>query len=187
MGANSEMLAETLVCEETAHGADVSMLTRPPRTIRRCALRRLDPAVSDDRVTMCAVIDRIPAFLARVQSDNPPLYVQRYIHSHWTAGHQAVAVWAATSPLGRVVGHVIAMIELSWGIPYAMLTQTELDSPYLTTAAQRRVLFAEMEAWAASQGATKIKTLTPRNPDVYPRHNGFHVEKVLMVREVASS
>jgi hypothetical protein len=79
---------------------------------------------------------------------------------------------------------MIAMIELSWGVPYAILTQVELDSPYLATAAQRRWLMADMDTWAASQGATKIKTLTPRNPDVYPRHNGFHVDKVLMIREV---
>lgn len=157
---------------------------RPARTVRRCLLTRLTPDVSVHRLLLCAVIDRIPAFLARLHSDNPPEFVQRYIHSHWAAGHQAVAVWAAHTPEGRVVGHVIALVETSWGVPYVMLTQTELDSPYLTTAAQRRALFADMDRWAASQGATKIKTLTPRNPDVYPRHNGFHVDKVLMVREV---
>ena len=150
----------------------------------RCLLVRLDPTHSVHRVLMCAVLDRIPAFLARLHSDNPPGTVQRYLHTHWAAGNPSVAVWAACTQAGQVVGHVIAMIEVSWGIPYAMLTQTELDPPYLTTAVQRRALFAEMDAWAASQGATKIKTLTPRNPEVYPRHNGFHVDKVLMVREV---
>lgn len=151
---------------------------------KRCELVRLNYHTTEDHLRMCVIAERIPAFLARVGSDNPPDVVRRFIHSQWVMGSPSVAVWAALSPLGRVVGHVIAIMETSWGQPYAMLIQTELDSPYLTTAAQRKSLFAEMDAWASSQGATKIKTLTPRNPDVYQRHNGFTVDKVLMIREV---
>lgn len=157
---------------------------RPARQHARCVISRLDHTKSEDRVVMCTVADRIPRFLARVHSTNPADVVQRHIHTYWISGNQSVAVWAAKNGSGSVVGHVIAMIETSWGIPYAMLIQTELDSPYLTTAAQRRTLFAEMDAWAASQGATTMKTLTPRNTAVYPRHNGFTVDKVLMVRDV---
>lgn len=152
--------------------------------VRRCILTRLSPTQSDHRVMMCAVIDRIPAFLERLHSDSPASVIQTYVHVHWLSGSQAVAIWAAHTVTGQVIGHVIATMEVSWGVPYAMLIQTELDSPYLTTAAQRNALFHEMDVWAASQGAKTIKTLTPRNPKVYPRHNGFHMDKVQMVRHI---
>jgi hypothetical protein len=154
------------------------------RSVARAVIIRLDPATSADRVTMCAVIDRIPAFLARLHSDNPPGIIQRFIHAQWIAGNQTVAVWVARNERGHVVGHLIATIEHAWGVPFAMLIQVELDTPYLTTAVQRRALCAELDAWAASQGATTIKTLTPRNPDVFPRYNGFTADKMLMVRKV---
>lgn len=156
----------------------------PVRSLARHTLTRLDHTKSHHCVLMCAVADRIPRFLARLGSDNPAELIQRFIHSSWLMGSPTFAIWAAQSPTGAVVGHVIAQVESAWGVPYVMLLQTELDRPYITTAAQRRALFADMDVWAASQGATTMKTLTPRNPDVYPRHNGFTVDKVLMVRKV---
>lgn len=157
---------------------------RGSRSVRRCVISRLNPSLSADRVMMCAVVDRIPAFLTRLHSDNPAPLIQRHVHANWISGNQSVAVWAARDAEQRVVGHAIATIEHSWGIPYAMLIQVEIDTPYLTTAAQRRTLLADMDAWASSQGAKKMKTLTPRNPDVFPRYNGFVADKMLMVREV---
>lgn len=157
---------------------------RPERVAARMEFRRMDHTNSEHRLLMCTVADRIPAFLTRFSPDNPAELIQRFIHSHWLMGSATFAIWAALSPLGRVIGHVIAQIEVAWGVPYVMILQVEIDSPYTTTGVQRRELLAEMDVWAKTQGATKMKTLTPRNVAVYPRHCGFHVDKVLMVRTV---
>jgi hypothetical protein len=140
---------------------------------------RLRPTIAAHWRSVGALIDRIPAFMRRFQLESDPAVVTAHVTSFWATGAETVALWVMLDG-EAVVGHLIAVMESLWGVPYAMVLQVEVDHPYMLTPEQHQTSLDEVKAWAVSQGATRLKMLTPRDPDAWARHSGFMFDKALL-------
>lgn len=149
----------------------------------RFTIVRLRPDISAHWPIMGDVLTRLTQFIHRLSLESPPAVVHQYVRTYWANGNEQVAVWAGLDG-DKVIGHALAMMEVSWGIPYGMIVQLEVDRPYASEVQQRKWMLAELIAWAKAQGATCLKMLTPRTPEVWTRLAGFHVDKVLMKRSL---
>lgn len=143
------------------------------------AVVRLLPAVPEHWALVGTLTTRIPAFIQRFHLESNPIMVVRHLTSFWAAGAETVAFWAAMD--GEVVvGHAIGIIETSWGVPYGMVMQTEVDAPYTLSLEQQHGIVESLSTWARSQGASCLKMLTPRDPDAWTRYSGFEFDKTLL-------
>lgn len=118
------------------------------------------------------LVARIPAFIQRFRLESDPCVVTSHLTSFWAAGSEAVGLWVMLDG-ETVIGHLIAVIESLWGVPYGMVMQVEIDHPYTLTLDQHGAIMAEVSTWARGQGATSLKMLTPRDPEAWMRHSGF--------------
>ena len=144
---------------------------------------KLTPQETDHWRLFPLAMERVKEFLARFHLESPPETVTQYFKTYWAAGGDNVAVWVVLQD-GAMVGHCVAAMESSWGVPYAMVMQLELNHGITATKAERQAMMASIEEWTRSQKATTIKMLAIAPPEVWHRHAGFTLDKYLMVRQI---
>lgn len=150
-----------------------------PLCANETTILRLRPTVAAHWRHAGVLVDRIPAFIRRFGLESNPAVVTAHLTSFWAAGAETVGLWVMLDE-HQVVGHMAAVMEAVWGIPYGMVMQVEIDSPFTLTPAQHQAILAEVSQWARAQGATSLKMLTPRNPEAWMRHSGFVFDKALL-------
>lgn len=150
-----------------------------PLYANKTTILRLRPTVAAHWRHAGALVERIPAFIRRFGLESDPAVVTAHLTSFWAAGAETVGLWVMLDA-ERVVGHLIAVMETLWGVPYGMVMQVEIDHPFTLTPEQHHTMLGEVAQWAQAQGARSVKMLTPRDPEAWMRHSGFVFDKALL-------
>jgi hypothetical protein len=88
---------------------------------------------------------------------------------------------ALATPNGRIVGHVLAMIERDGSKQWVYVFQAKADE---SVGDAMKDALRWVDEWGRSRGATSMRMATSRNPKAWERAYGFEVFRTLMWRDI---